>query len=75
MTCSKIKDYPRQIFLLTDGHVDNTERVLQMVASNCKYLRVHSIGIGDGCSEELVVGCARKGKGSHVFIKDTENPS
>ena len=28
MICSKIKDYPRQIFLLTDGHVDNTERVL-----------------------------------------------
>ena len=72
---NNIEGYPRQIFLLTDGQVSDTERVLQMVGNNCKYSRVHSIGVGDGCSEELVAGCARKGKGSHVFIKDTEDPS
>ena len=51
LTEKVIDSYPRQIFLLTDGQVIDTERVLEMVASNCKYSRVHSIGIGNGCSE------------------------
>ncbi len=46
-----------------------------MVGLNNKYSRVHSIGIGNGCSEKLIVGCAKKGKGSYVFISDIEDPS
>jgi hypothetical protein len=46
-----------------------------MVGLNNKYSRVHTIGIGNGCSEELILGCAKKGKGSHVFITDSEDPS
>lgn len=67
--------YPKQIFLLTDGGVSNTEGVIQMVGINCKYSRVHTIGIGNGCSAQLIEGCAKKGKGSHVFIGDTEDPA
>lgn len=70
-----IEDYPRQIFLLTDGGVSDTQEVIRMVALNNKYSRVHTIGIGNGCSEDLVLGCAKKGKGQHVFIVDQENPS
>ena len=67
----KPKDgYPKQIFLLTDGGVSNTEEVLKMVGNNSKFARVHSIGIGNGASESLIVGCAKKGKGCHVFIND-----
>ena len=46
-----------------------------MVAVNNKYSRVHSIGIGNGCSKELITGCAEKGKGEHVFINDEEDCS
>ena len=43
--------YAKQIFLLTDGGVSNTEGVIRMVGLNNKYSRVHTIGIGNGCSE------------------------
>ena len=46
-----------------------------MVGRNCKYSRVHTIGIGNGCSEQLILGCAKKGKGSHTFIVDAEDPA
>lgn len=75
ITGKPIDGYPKQIFLLTDGGVSNTEGVINMVALNNKYSRVHTIGIGNGCSEELILGCAKKGKGCHVFISDSEDPS
>ena len=65
-----IEGYPKQIFLLTDGGVSNTEGVIRMVGLNNKYSRVHTIGIGNGCSQQLILGCAKKGKGYHVFITD-----
>jgi hypothetical protein len=37
--------------------------------------RVHTIGIGNGCSQALILGCAKKGKGQSVFITDHENPA
>lgn len=72
----KPKDgYPKQIFLLTDGGVSDTEGVLRMINNNNKYARVHTIGIGNGCSESLIVEGAKRGKGCHVFINDSEDPS
>lgn len=62
--------YPRQIFLLTDGDVSNTNKVIKLVGENTKYSRVHTIGIGSGCSAALIKGCAEKGKGKAVFITD-----
>lgn len=53
-----IEGYPRQIFLLTDGGVENTEGVIRMVGLNNKYSRIHTIGIGNGCSDRLILGCA-----------------
>ena len=75
ITAKPIDGYPKQIFLLTDGGVSNTEGVIKMVGLNNKFSRVHTIGIGNGCSEELIRGCAKKGKGCHVFISDSEDPS
>lgn len=46
-----IEGYPKQIFLLTDGGVSDTERVINMVSINNKWSRVHTIGIGNGASE------------------------
>jgi hypothetical protein len=60
---------------LTDGGVSNTQGVIQMVKKNTKYCRVHSIGIGNGASFDLIQGCADAGKGKFVMISDTENPA
>ena len=46
-----------------------------MVSLNNKYCRVHTIGIGNGCSRSLIRGCAEKGKGRYVFISDSDNCS
>lgn len=55
--------------------MNNTERVIDVVRKNIKYSRVHTIGIGDGASQALIKGCAEKGKGHFIFIKNHENPS
>jgi hypothetical protein len=70
-----IDGYPKQVFLLTDGGVSDTEGVIKLVGRSTKYSRVHTIGIGNGASESLITGCAEKGKGYSVFIDDSENPS
>lgn len=67
--------YPRHIFLLTDGGVSNTQGVIQMVKKSTKYCRVHTIGIGNGASLDLIDGCAKNGKGKSIMISDNENPS
>ena len=46
-----------------------------MISLNNKFSRVHTIGVGNGCSQQLIVGCAQKGKGGHVFIANNEDPS
>lgn len=70
-----IEGYPKQIFLLTDGAVSNTEGVIQLVGQHTKFCRVHTIGIGNGASPALIQGCAEKGKGRHIFIQDDANVS
>lgn len=46
-----------------------------MVKKNTKYCRVHSIGIGNGASFDLIQGCANSGKGKYIMIDDHENPA
>lgn len=70
-----IEEYPRQIFLLTDGAVDDTASIQAFVGNHTKFSRVHTIGIGYGASEDLILGCAQKGKGYSVMISDDEDPS
>ena len=61
----------RQVFLLTDGAVSNTQSIVDLVAANSSSkLRVHSFGIGSGVSTELVKETARAGNGMAYFIAD-----
>jgi uncharacterized protein with von Willebrand factor type A (vWA) domain len=60
---AKRNNMPRQIFLLTDGDVSNPQQVIQLVAKNRKFNRLHTIGIGSGVSEHLVKKCAQNGGG------------
>ena len=64
--------YPRFVFLLTDGAVSNTEQVLRLIQSNNHKAQVFSIGIGSGCSAELITKAASYGRGKHEFVVDNQ---
>lgn len=62
----------REVVVLTDGQVTNTDAVLELVRSSAAHTRVFSFGIGAGSSRHLVQGIARAGGGSAEFIAPGE---
>jgi len=60
--------YPRSVFLLTDGGVSNTSQVLNLIKANSHKSKVFTIGIGNGCSQELITQGAACGRGKHEFV-------
>jgi len=58
----------RQVLLFTDGQVSNEDDVIALCKLNVKNVRVFTFGIGSGCSEYLIKGAARAGKGASEFI-------
>eukprot|EP00121_Abeoforma_whisleri_P012104 Awhi_evm1s11173 len=53
----KIPEYARQVFVLTDGQISNTENVLKLVQKNTNDAdgsRTFALGIGSGVSHHLV---------------------
>ena len=46
-------EYPRFVFLMTDGCVQNEKKVINLVEKINKH-KVYAIGIGNGCSEFLI---------------------
>jgi ubiquitin/uncharacterized protein YegL len=69
------KDYPRKVFLLTDGCVYNTKEVAHLVKKNNTLAEVYTLGIGNGCSTELIRSCAKNGNGKYEFVQDSNNIS
>ena len=66
-------EYPRTLFLLTDGEVSNAEAVINLIKTESGRCRVHGFGIGDGVDEYLISKAAKAGKGHSYFIKNNKD--
>ena len=69
----KINKHPKNIFMLTDGEVGNVDTLLSLILRNNEESRIYTIGIGNGCSREIIMEGARLGKGKYEFIADNED--
>mmetsp|Transcript_14877 Transcript_14877/g.10779 ORF Transcript_14877/g.10779 Transcript_14877/m.10779 type:complete len:89 (-) Transcript_14877:636-902(-) len=58
----------RQIYLLTDGAVHNTEAIIDLIESQKGKCRVHTFGVGSGASPDLIKNGALAGGGHYSFI-------
>jgi Ca-activated chloride channel family protein len=65
----------RQVVVVTDGQVTNTDAVLALVRKQEAYARVFTFGMGAGPSHHLVRGLARAGGGAAEFILPGERAS
>ncbi|XP_073720641.1 von Willebrand factor A domain-containing protein 5A-like [Misgurnus anguillicaudatus] len=65
-------EHPRQLFVFTDGEVENTKEVLDLVRGHAHSHRCFSFGIGQGASTALITGMAREGSGHAQFITGTD---
>ncbi|KAJ5070681.1 von willebrand factor a domain-containing protein 5a [Anaeramoeba ignava] len=68
----KIPRVPRQLFILTDGEIHDTQEVLNLVKRNSDFTRCFTIG--QDASYDLVSGIAQSTGGKSVFV-DSSNIS
>ena len=60
----------KKVFMLTDGEVSDPDKVIQLAKQNNNKVRVHSFGVGFGCSKYLVKEVAKAGRGSYSFVDE-----
>ncbi|XP_075762509.1 von Willebrand factor A domain-containing protein 5B1 isoform X2 [Pelodiscus sinensis] len=66
------RGHPRLIFLLTDGAVSNTGKVIELMRNHSFSTRCFSFGIGQGACRRLVRGLAAVSRGSAEFLVEGE---
>ncbi|XP_045046315.2 von Willebrand factor A domain-containing protein 5B1 [Desmodus rotundus] len=64
--------HPRLLFVITDGAVSNTGKVLELVRNHAFSTRCYSFGIGPNVCHRLVKGLAMVSKGSAEFLVEGE---
>ena len=63
---------PRNIFLLTDGEIDNKKDTLTLIEKNSNKYSIYSIGIGKYFDKDLIRNAGVIGKGSFNFCQNIE---
>ncbi|KAM6216941.1 von Willebrand factor A domain-containing protein 5B1 [Rhynchocyon petersi] len=64
--------HPRFLFLITDGAISNTGKVLELVRNHAFSTRCYSFGIGPNVCHRLVQRLASVSKGSAEFLEEGE---
>lgn len=67
------KAFAKKIFILTDGAISYTDKVIELAKKNAATTRVHTFGVGYGCSKYLVKQVAKAGRGSYSFVEEGMN--
>jgi hypothetical protein len=62
-------NYPRQIFLLTDGQVSNTQQLVDLTRKHAVHTRLFTFGLGGSVDRHLVKTLAAAGRGECEFIR------
>ncbi|KAL2097040.1 hypothetical protein ACEWY4_006247 [Coilia grayii] len=63
---------PRQLFILTDGSVNNVGKVLELVRRNTCSARCFGLGLGPRACRRLLQGVAKVTGGSSEFLTEEE---
>ncbi|KAK1340416.1 hypothetical protein QTO34_018985 [Cnephaeus nilssonii] len=66
------RGHPRLLFVVTDGAVNNTGKVLELVRNHAFSTRCYSFGIGPNVCHRLVKGLATVSRGSAEFLTEGE---
>ncbi|XP_049611097.1 von Willebrand factor A domain-containing protein 5B1 isoform X1 [Syngnathus scovelli] len=64
--------HPRLLFLLTDGAVSNTGKVIELVRSHARYIRCFTFGIGQHACRRMVHELAAVSRGTAEFLAEGE---
>ena len=65
-----MKSFLKNVFILTDGDIFDTEQVLNEIRKFSHQTRVHSFGIGSGTSVYLIKEIAKEGKGLSTLVNE-----
>ncbi|GCC20437.1 hypothetical protein chiPu_0018997, partial [Chiloscyllium punctatum] len=66
------REHPRLLFILTDGSVSNTGRVIELIRNHARTSRCYTFGIGQSTCRRLVQGLASASKGAAEFLAEGE---
>ncbi len=73
------KNLKNRIFVMTDGAIWDEENCFKVIEETIGLkdfdVLFYSLGIGNGCSETLVKGIAKKGMGDYELVKNEEDIS
>uniref|UniRef100_A0A0G4FTI0 VWFA domain-containing protein n=1 Tax=Chromera velia CCMP2878 TaxID=1169474 RepID=A0A0G4FTI0_9ALVE len=72
-TMPPVEGYARQVIVLTDGQVTNTDQVVELVGRTAETTRYFTIGVGSGASRDLIARVALVGRGHEENVRDGEN--
>ena len=72
------KDYDdinlaRNLFILTDGEVNNREECLSLINTYSDKFKVHAIGIGSSFDKQLIQNAGIQGRGTYYFVANVSD--